>query len=395
MKAGNNRKKLFKTITQWLPIKIRFFSCLVLVWLLITALTGCDSTSSETQFDEGIKTGQFIDSAVGNIAYRTATQSGYTNDNGEFFYRSGETVTFSIGSIDLPGATARGVITPLDLVGVSFANDTQVLNISRLLLSLDTDGNPDNGIQIGEQAHTVASGMSLDFSATDFDMAVVNLVANSGSSTSALVSARQAQQHLEQQLAVLPADSDGDGVIDTQDAFPNDPDESADSDGDGVGDNGDYAPNDPAVQSICQADAPASEKSAAGCDNSAPVAEAGDDQTVGPLVSVPLDTSLSYDADGDQLTTQWDILVLPFGANASITDATTVDARFSGGDREGDYILQLTVTDEFGVTATDQLIITIDKSLPGSLALFFSANLMAATYYFIGYRRKQSPRLQD
>ncbi|MDP7028594.1 MAG: right-handed parallel beta-helix repeat-containing protein [Phycisphaerales bacterium] len=41
------------------------------------------------------------------------------------------------------------------------------------------------------------------------------------------------------------ADSDGDGVGDNGDAFPNDPNEWADSDGDGVGDNGDAFPNDP------------------------------------------------------------------------------------------------------------------------------------------------------
>ena len=40
-------------------------------------------------------------------------------------------------------------------------------------------------------------------------------------------------------------DSDDDGVADDEDAFPNDPNESADSDGDGVGDNGDAFPNDP------------------------------------------------------------------------------------------------------------------------------------------------------
>jgi len=46
-----------------------------------------------------------------------------------------------------------------------------------------------------------------------------------------------------------PMDSDGDGVPDDQDAFPNDPNESADSDNDGVGDNGDAFPNDPNEQS--------------------------------------------------------------------------------------------------------------------------------------------------
>ena len=41
-----------------------------------------------------------------------------------------------------------------------------------------------------------------------------------------------------------PVDSDGDGVPDTTDAFPNDATESVDTDGDGVGDNADAFPND-------------------------------------------------------------------------------------------------------------------------------------------------------
>ena len=42
---------------------------------------------------------------------------------------------------------------------------------------------------------------------------------------------------------VVGPDSDGDGIIDVNDVFPNDPEEWADSDGDGVGDNADPMPN--------------------------------------------------------------------------------------------------------------------------------------------------------
>ncbi len=41
-----------------------------------------------------------------------------------------------------------------------------------------------------------------------------------------------------------PIDSDGDGVIDSQDAFPHDPTETLDTDGDGMGDNADAFPTD-------------------------------------------------------------------------------------------------------------------------------------------------------
>ena len=50
----------------------------------------------------------------------------------------------------------------------------------------------------------------------------------------------------EQFEIVIPfLDGDGDGVTDSEDAFPNDSTETTDSDGDGVGDNTDVFPNDP------------------------------------------------------------------------------------------------------------------------------------------------------
>lgn len=45
-------------------------------------------------------------------------------------------------------------------------------------------------------------------------------------------------------IEFLNIDLDGDGVIDEEDSFPNDPTETEDSDGDGVGDNADAFPND-------------------------------------------------------------------------------------------------------------------------------------------------------
>lgn len=49
----------------------------------------------------------------------------------------------------------------------------------------------------------------------------------------------------EYDFTVLEKDRDGDGVGDSEDAFPDNPDESKDADKDGVGDNQDAFPNDP------------------------------------------------------------------------------------------------------------------------------------------------------
>ncbi|MEC7180687.1 MAG: hypothetical protein VXW36_04780, partial [Candidatus Thermoplasmatota archaeon] len=49
---------------------------------------------------------------------------------------------------------------------------------------------------------------------------------------------------VEDAIEVIERDSDGDGTVDSLDAFPNDATETTDSDGDGVGDNTDAYPND-------------------------------------------------------------------------------------------------------------------------------------------------------
>jgi len=50
------------------------------------------------------------------------------------------------------------------------------------------------------------------------------------------------------EVVMIDTDSDGDGVFDSEDAFPEDATETVDSDGDSVGDNADIFPNDPAEQ---------------------------------------------------------------------------------------------------------------------------------------------------
>jgi subtilisin family serine protease len=55
-----------------------------------------------------------------------------------------------------------------------------------------------------------------------------------------------ARNGLTKPRLLIILDSDGDGVGDIDDAFPNDPDETADTDGDGIGDNGDAFPLAPA-----------------------------------------------------------------------------------------------------------------------------------------------------
>ena len=108
--------------------------------------------------------GVLLDSAVEGATYRTPTISGTTNSAGRFYYQEGERVTFSIGGLLLGQTTGRSVLTILDIVdGATDVTDQQVTNICRLLLTLDYDGDPENGITLTQTILDVVRGRHIDF----------------------------------------------------------------------------------------------------------------------------------------------------------------------------------------------------------------------------------------
>ncbi len=155
-------------------------------------------------------TGLFLDSAVGNIGYRTASYTGVTNAKGEYQYAPGETVVFFVGGVELPAVAAGPVLTPLSFAEQENTVDEVVVNISRLLQTLDVDGNPDNGITITEEAKMAAT-TAIDFSVPVSEFAVnsnvLGLVANAGQNSvvNELVSVSEAILHLEDTLGSVQA----------------------------------------------------------------------------------------------------------------------------------------------------------------------------------------------
>lgn len=178
-----------------------------LVLLFAASLAGCGGGDSDTATNEpppetpaGTETGVFVDSAVGGLGYRTDTQEGETNADGEFEYVDGETVTFFIGDVELPAVKAGAVITPMDVFDTLDLTDQRVVNLARLLQSFDEDGDPSNGISIADAAHLAATGLSIDFDVPTADFEantdVINLVSNGGGAGT-LVSADGALAHLQ------------------------------------------------------------------------------------------------------------------------------------------------------------------------------------------------------
>lgn len=172
---------------------------------LITLLTACGgggSSEGEPEPKAAPQAGVFLDSPVINIGYRTETLSGETNSQGEYQYLAGESVTFFIGDLEFPATQAKGVLTPLDLANAQEVTDIKVVNMVRLLQTLDKDGNPDNGISISDAAKAAAT--QVDFSSQNFESlaSVTNLIANGGqdNQVNELVSESDALAHFEAQL---------------------------------------------------------------------------------------------------------------------------------------------------------------------------------------------------
>ena len=149
---------------------------LILSSIFLLASCGGRSDSPSTL------TGVFIDSPVINIGYRTATQNGNTNSRGEFKYLAGETVTFFIGELEFPPVLAAEVVTPLDMADTDDVAHHMVVNIIRLLQSLDKDGDPDNGINITQTAKDNAVFLDFDLSIESFESqaGVTLFIANGG-----------------------------------------------------------------------------------------------------------------------------------------------------------------------------------------------------------------------
>ena len=97
--------------------------------------------------------------------------------------------------------------------------------------------------------------------------------------------------------------------------------------------------------------------------NSAPVANAGSDQTRLPHEVAQLDGSASTDPDGDALTFAWSFVAKPAGSVAVLSDATAVNPSFVV-DVAGEFEIELIVSDGTLTSAPDRVKISTANSRP-------------------------------
>ncbi len=144
-----------------------------------------------------VTTGIFVDAPVEGLSYTTGSITGTTDASGRFSYTPGANVTFALGGISFPPVAGAAMVSPVDLVSGTGAQDPAAVAIARLLQSADADGNPSNGIQLDNNRLAKSAKAPANWAlASDNDLTALL------SGTTSLKSESSARQHMTEQLAV-------------------------------------------------------------------------------------------------------------------------------------------------------------------------------------------------
>jgi len=153
-------------------------------------------------------TGTFVDSPVAGLAYVTSSGlSGVTDAQGRFQFHAGDTLTFRIAGVDIGTAASSATLTPASLAGGD-EDSARFSNLLVMLQSLDTDGDPANGITLSpslpaDQVRDIVALLDVnpfDFGDGGYNVALQNLAAGGY-----IRSLEEAARHYENAMGLLDA----------------------------------------------------------------------------------------------------------------------------------------------------------------------------------------------
>ena len=136
----------------------------LLLFILTFFLISCDN-KTETENDNHLVTGRFVDSPVLGLSYKCAHEDIFsTNEKGEFTCQVWQEITFSIGELEIGTINvSRRTVTPYTLFP---SNEEAAINLARLLQSMDNKS--DNNIISLEGVDLSSIPSNLDFTSATF-----------------------------------------------------------------------------------------------------------------------------------------------------------------------------------------------------------------------------------
>lgn len=191
MKANQNKCKTYWTFLILATIMIGLFAC-----DSGKELSGSSSgSSSAREMLTGPAQGVLTDAAISGVSYTTTSgKSGITNDEGIFDYEHGDNVEFKLGNLLLGNVEGASIVTPIELAD---GDSNKLQNLLILFQSLDSDGDPANGISISkETADAVDKSINLNSSPDTFaDSSKLQNVLETGGVNGSVKTAEEAEAH--------------------------------------------------------------------------------------------------------------------------------------------------------------------------------------------------------
>lgn len=165
--------------------KMQWQGLLSAMLLLMSILSGCSSgggSPSPASTISSTGTAILLDAPVSGITFSDGYANAITGQDGSFNFTVGKAVTFSLGDIILgsytPASANVSVVSLVDLIpGSAGTSDPYVQQISVLLMTLDGDNNPANGIQINAATAQAMLGQTVDFTNPASVIALLGAVA--------------------------------------------------------------------------------------------------------------------------------------------------------------------------------------------------------------------------
>ncbi len=149
---------------------------------ILLGMVGCGSTTTVA----GIGTGYYVDSAVSGVEYTCGNQQGKTDSQGMFKFESAKECTFAVNGKVFKVVSADKLV---DEVVIQESDEV----IARFLMTLDNDGDADNGITILPEVATKV----LKVPRNDVDFALLNTALSESSGYQGNpISLKEAKNHL-------------------------------------------------------------------------------------------------------------------------------------------------------------------------------------------------------
>ncbi len=157
---------------------------------------GTDSSSNmgdrnSTDSTSNIAVGYYVDSAVSGVSYSCGNQHGVTDSEGKFTFEMGSECHFYINNIPFKMVSASELTDGITL-------QEKDVDVARFLQTLDSDGDPENGITISDEIAKVVKKVPV--TDADFASLYTALTQNVGSYAGKAVTRAEAQAHLAHEV---------------------------------------------------------------------------------------------------------------------------------------------------------------------------------------------------